>query len=97
MPSPTPFTTFGISILGAVLLGVIGLLFAWLSRRLGYQDKKQAEIHVLVNSRLSEALERIASLETALHLATGIPQDMIKKDLTPETPPVPPPAERRGV
>jgi hypothetical protein len=59
---------------------------AWArNRHLAKQDNKLEEIHVLVNSRLTEALDRIESLEEALHLATGIPKEMIQKDEVPPT------------
>lgn len=51
------------------------------NKHLAKQDEKLEEIHVLVNSRLTEALERIHALEEALHLATGLPKEMIQKDL----------------
>ena len=57
--------------------GVIGTgiaVDAWRrNRHLTSQDAKLEQIHVLVNSRLSEALDRIAGLESALHDASGVP------------------------
>jgi hypothetical protein len=71
----------GISAVAVIVVALIGLKAARVgAQHLGAQDEKLQEIHVLVNSRLTEALDRINSLEEALHLATGIPQEMIRKE-----------------
>lgn len=78
---------------GAGVVGALVAVDSWFHRRhLNSQDKALGEIHVLVNSRLEEALQRIDLLEEALHLATGIPKELISADPSPGTPTEPPPA-----
>lgn len=65
-------------IAGTAVIGSLITMDSWRrNRHLVAQDHKMDEIHVLVNSRLTEALDRIDTLEEALHLATGIPKDLI--------------------
>jgi hypothetical protein len=88
----------GISAFAVIVVALIGLRAARIgAQHLGAQDEKLQEIHVLVNSRLTEALDRIESLETALHLATGIPQEMIRKEQTGTLTAPSPPVEVEGL
>jgi len=50
----------------AIITGGIGLVFAKLNKKLIKQDKQLVDIHVLVNSRLSKTLEKLAKLEDYL-------------------------------
>lgn len=66
------------ALLLSMVPAAIALVGVWLShylqtKRLVAQEHKVAEIHVLVNSRLTTALDRIALLET--RLAQLNPQD----------------------
>ncbi len=55
---------------------------SWLNGQAQYKDakikdEKLQEIHVLVNSRLSEALAEIATLRKSVALLTGKPGDKV--------------------
>lgn len=56
-----------IAVLVAIVVGVISILEA-VHRATKGQNQKLQQIHVLVNSRLTEALEEVARLKKALGL-----------------------------
>lgn len=81
LASQLPLSTGWLSLITAILV-VIGHALSMAQRQKikSNTDGKLAEVHVLVNSRLTDALDRIAALELAL----GIKPDA----------PIPPPVKR---
>lgn len=71
-----------VSIIGAIGTVIVSIRNGQAIKADGeIKDKKLEEIHILVNSRLSEALTEIANLRTHVAMLTNSPLDLGKAQL----------------